>query len=300
VVTFRAELGSPLAPGSLLEWESDRDGVLAVTGSLVFSRDASSLSRGVHTITLLVQDDTGLRTACGSATLLVAAAPIIRLVPLAGGSGTHNFDDDENHVQMELYRVRILSDFLESIRIENLVCRPLPGTTLGGVTRPRLYYDWNGNGRAESEESIAEGVNDGHTIRFSGLNLVVKTNEQALLLGSRVNRDVFLGGTMSLRSILPLILFAGLASLVGGVRRGRRGAALGALVLLAAFLAPEAGCRKERSNTIQLTLKTAGDFEATALDSGLRVEIDNFPPDGLPGPRIRVKERSAQYYDSNL
>ncbi len=294
IVTFRAELQDPTAPAGFFVWESDRDGVLGVTGDLVFLRDAAGLSRGAHSITLSIETGSGLPSPCGSAPLLIVAPPVARIHFIPGIEGLIRFGPSEDYVPLELHRIEIESDFLEEIRIQGIIYRPLPDSTINGVERPHLAIDRNLDGRAEDDVIGPGGVNDGQFVRFSGLDFPVRAGER-LLLRARIARRILRGETFS-ASLLPLIVaLAALLAAAGYAQRrrihARRCATAIAVSVLLLAIAVKAGCAgdRERSRNLQFTLEDPSDFDAVASDSGLRVEIEGFPAEGILGPRYRVK-----------
>src|SRR5206468_6194656 len=100
---------------------------------------------------------------------------------------------------------------------------------LRGVTHPRLSIDRNGDGHGKEEEVVAEGLNDGEALRFTGLDIPLKAGDH-LYLAVELTHDMFEGVHTS---AAPVALAAPLALLALLVAARRRARAWGSLAVLA-------------------------------------------------------------------
>ncbi len=189
----------------------------------------------------------------------------------------------------------------EGLRLLDIAYRAVEGTSLDGLTNPRLFVDLNGNGVLDAGEDPRAGAVDAGASRivFTSLGIEIPPSseiELVLLADLELSESATAGGALA----VFLMLAAG--ALLLRTRHGRLQPGLAsalALVLVCCVISIGAGCGGggggggKAPATVQqsfhLTIGSADDIRAEGLTSGTEPDLGAFPAGGIPGPLYVLK-----------
>ena len=204
----------------------------------------------------------------------------------------------------EMHALTLAAGDGEGLRLLDISYQAVEGTSLAGLTNPRLFVDVNQNGALDAGEDARAGAIDSDTNRvlFTGLGIEIPASSEidlVVLAELELSDAAVAGGALA----IPVVLAAGALLLL--MRRRRYQPQLVsalALVLVCCVVGIGVGCSggggggggggapATTQQSFQLTLDTAGDIRAEGLTSGTEPVLSAFPADGIPGTKYILKD----------
>ncbi len=204
----------------------------------------------------------------------------------------------------EMHALTLAAGDDEGLRLLDISYRATEGTSLDGLTTPRLFVDLNRNGSLDAGEEAKAGAIDvdANRIFFTGLGFEIPASSEidlVLLAELELSDAAVTGGALA----IPLLLAAGalLALLSRRYRCQPQLASALALVVVCAVIGIGVGCSggggggggggapATTQQSFQLTLDAAADVRIEGLTSGTEPDLSAFPANGIPGPLFILK-----------